>query len=178
MNPQTRRQAIAAFLKESSGPVTGADLAARFGVTRAVIVQDVALLRAREHPILATPQGYLFGHGPGASGVVTTQVAVHHGPDLSALAAELNAIVDEGAVVRDVIVEHPIYGELSGLLMLASRRDVQEFCRLMAETDAEPLSSLTDGVHLHTLEADDEAVFQRVRESLAALGVLLSDDQL
>lgn len=173
MEPQDRRQALLELLVESREPVTGTALAARFGVTRAVIVQDIAILRAAGESILATPQGYVYGAAPRSRGAYTTQVAVRHGPTVADIEAELNAMVDAGAFVRDVIVEHPLYGELRGLLMLGSRRDVAEFCSRMAAAGAEPLLTLTGGVHLHTLEADSEEVFVQVRRSLSVLGMLV-----
>lgn len=170
-----RRKAIAAALAESEHPLTGSELAARFGVTRAVIVHDIALLRAAGTPIVSTPQGYLHRPAAGDGGARRVQriFVVRHGPALSELQAELNAIVDEGAVVRDVIVEHPVYGELQGQLMLTSRRDVQNFCDKMAASKGEPLLTLTDGIHLHTVEATDEATLERVRSALQRLGILL-----
>lgn len=176
MEPQDRRRALLELLAQSREPVTGAALADRFGVTRAVIVQDIALLRAGGAAILATPRGYVHGAAPRSRGEYTTQVAVRHGPSLADIQAELNAMVDAGAFIRDVIVEHPLYGELRGLLMLGSRRDVAEFCARMEAEGAEPLLTLTGGVHLHTLEAGSEEVFAQVRRSLAALGMLVEDD--
>lgn len=176
VEPQDRRRALLELLSQSQEPITGTALAARFGVTRAVIVQDIALLRAGGASILATPQGYIYSAAPRSRGAYTTKVAVRHGATVADIEAELNAMVDAGAFVRDVIVEHPLYGELRGLLMLGSRRDVAEFCARMAAAEAEPLLTLTGGVHLHTLEAGSEEVFAQVRRSLAALGMLVQGD--
>ena len=55
-----RRQAIRKLLKKSTAPMTGAQLAETFSVTRQVIVQDMAILRAEGLPIIATPNGYLL----------------------------------------------------------------------------------------------------------------------
>jgi transcriptional regulator of NAD metabolism len=90
--------------------------------------------------------------------------------------AELNAIVDQGCTVVDVVVEHPIYGQLVGKLELSSRYDVSQFVRRSQTEDARPISSLTDGVHLHTIRCPDEAALQRVQEALRALGVLLEPE--
>lgn len=169
-----RRAALLEYLRRAGRPVTGGELAARFGVTRPVIVHDVAVLRAAGEPVIATPAGYLYGAGrtrPHAA-----QVAVRHGPAIEEIRRELTAIVDEGVLVRDVIVEHPLYGELRGLLMVASRRDVEAFCARMQATRAEPLLTLSpDGTHLHTLEADDPDAIRRAREALRRLGYLVED---
>lgn len=167
-----RRHAILEVLEEAGEPVPGHRLAARFGVTRTVIVHDIALLRAQGAPIVATPSGYVINR-PAARHV--WKVAVEHGPDLDVIRRELYAIVDQGVTVRDVIVEHPVYGELRGWLDLRSRHDVDRFCRRMAATRAEPLLTLSGGPHLHTLEADDPSAPERVAEALRRLGFLLEE---
>lgn len=85
--------------------------------------------------------------------------------------AELDIMVDNGCTVLDVIVDHPVYGELTGTLQLSSRYDVDQFIR--RANAAQPLSLLTEGVHLHTLSCPDEAAFHRVREELAKAEFLL-----
>jgi transcriptional regulator of NAD metabolism len=49
------------------------------------------------------------------------------------------------------MVEHPLYGEIRGPLMLRTQEDVLSFVTRLRESGAEPLSRLTKGVHLHTL---------------------------
>ena len=85
--------------------------------------------------------------------------------------AELQMMVDNGCTVLDVIVEHPVYGQLTGALQLSSRYDVRQF--ILRANAAQPLSLLTEGVHLHTLSCPDEAAFGRVRGELAGAGFLL-----
>lgn len=121
---QARRQAVAQALEEAVEPVSAAALAERFSVSRQIIVGDVALLRAGGTDILATPRGYLLG---GRGGGVERTVACVHAPE--EMERELNAIVDAGGEVVDVIVEHPVYGQLTGLLGVRSRYDVAEFVR-------------------------------------------------
>lgn len=70
----------------------------------------------------------------------------------------------------DVIVEHPVYGQLVGALDLRSRYDVEEFLRRSA--GAAPLSSLTEGLHLHTLLCPDDAALARVKNQLREKGFL------
>ena len=84
------------------------------------------------------------------------------------------AIVDAGGEVVDVIVEHPVYGQLTGLLGVRSRYDVAEFVRRVEEHGARPLSALTGGIHLHTVRCPDEKTFRRVRKSLEAENFLLN----
>ena len=93
---------------------------------------------------------------------------------ISNMERELNAIVDAGGEVVDVIVEHPVYGQLTGLLGVRSRYDVAEFVRRVEEHGARPLSALTGGIHLHTVRCPDEKTFRRVRKSLEAENFLLN----
>jgi biotin operon repressor len=54
-----RRQALLHLLQTAPAPLRGADLAAQLGVSRQIVAQDIARLRAAGHPLLATPDGYL-----------------------------------------------------------------------------------------------------------------------
>ena len=170
MHAQDRRQAILDTLRRSGGPVSASALAEQFSVSRQIIVGDIALLRAAGAEISATPRGYIIL--PAATGL-TRQVACQH--DAAGMEAELNTMVDNGGTVVDVIVEHPVYGQLTGPLQLSNRYDVAQFLSRCAQSEARPLSALTEGIHLHTLSCSDEAAFNRVREALRALGVLLED---
>ena len=168
MRAEERRQAIEEILRKSAQPISAGTLAARFSVSRQIIVGDIALLRAAGADISATPRGYVIQHSP--EGLVR-QVAVHH--DAAGMEAELNAMVDQGCTVLDVIVDHPIYGQLTGPLQLSSRYDVSQFIARCARAEARPLSDLTGGIHLHTLSCPDEAAFQRVQAALRDMSVLL-----
>ena len=168
MRAEERRQAIRELLQNSKQPVSASALAARFAVSRQIIVGDIALLRAAGAEISATPRGYVILRE--TAGLVR-QVAVQH--DAAGMEAELNAMVDQGCTVLDVTVEHPVYGQLTGPLQLSNRHEVAEFLRRCSQSDARPLSDLTEGIHLHTLSCPDEGAFQRVRAALAELGVLL-----
>ena len=81
-------------------------------------------------------------------------------------------IVDNGGKIRDVIVEHPVYCELRGTLMLCSRREIEEFMDKLRNSGAAPLSSVTGGVHLHTIEVPSLAVLQRIEAELDNRGIL------
>ena len=169
MQAKVRREAILNTLRSARQPVSAGSLAAEFSVSRQVIVGDIALLRAAGAEISATPRGYVIEKTE--TGIIR-KVAACHG-SAQAMEAELNAIVDQACTVVDVIVEHPIYGQLTGPLDLSSRYEVSQFIARSAET--QPLSLLTEGIHLHTLSCPSEAAFQRCVEHLRALGVLLED---
>ncbi|MHB1421110.1 MAG: 3H domain-containing protein [Bacillota bacterium] len=170
MHAFKRREEIIKMLDQTGEPVTGSELAQSLAVSRQVIVQDIALLRAAGEKILATPQGYLLGRGLAGDRVIRT-FACQHGMD--GMLAELEIMVDHGGRVMDVIVEHPLYGELRGLLMLNSRRDVERFMYNIQESNAKPLSALTQGVHLHTVEAPATDNFISMELALKKAGILL-----
>ncbi len=171
MTQEERRDKILKLLDEATNPLTGAYLSSVLGVTRQIIVGDVAVLRARGAQIIATPQGYLL-HTPKLGTMHRSTIAVRHGGDNDTIAHELNLIVDLGGTVLDVTVEHPLYGELTALLQLSSRADVGKFVQKMKELQGEPLSTLTDGYHLHSIEAPGRQVMAAILDALRQAGYL------
>ena len=170
MTAEERRTAILKILAQSSQPVSASTLAGRFGVSRQLIVGDVALLRAGGASIVAAARGYLLRRE--REGLLRQTACRHRAQDME---RELNIMVDNGCTVLDVIVEHPVYGQLTGALQLSSRYDVQQFIR--RSNAAQPLSLLTEGVHLHTLSCPGEDAFARVTEELDRAGFLLKRDE-
>lgn len=168
MNAAQRRGRILDELKVAEGPLPAAALAQKLSVSRQIIVGDVALLRAAGEGITATPRGYVLD-AP-RPGMVATVACAHSGADME---RELTLMVDQGCTVENVIVEHPVYGQLTGPLELSSRYDVAEFIRRVRECEAQPLSALTDGVHLHRLRCPDEGALERVRAALDGAGFLV-----
>ena len=169
MGSSQRRQEIWNVLQEKTAPVSASALAEQFGVSRQVIVGDVALLRSSGKDILATPRGYVTARAP--EGIVH-RIAVRH--TVEQTGTELTLMVDNGCTVRDVIVEHPVYGEITGMLQIASRYDVSQL--LSRSRGAAPLSALTEGIHLHTLICPDEAAFTRVQNLLRKEGILFEEE--
>ena len=108
MNGQERRDAIVTELTGAVKPVSGSALARAVGVSRQVVVQDIALLRADGHDIIATNRGYVLQEAQHTPTVPTRLVKVHHG--LDELGDELQTIVDMGGAVLNVIVNHRVYG--------------------------------------------------------------------
>lgn len=168
MNAAQRREALLQILQQSKEPVRAGTLAAQLGVSRQVIVGDIALLRAAGADIYASPRGYLPATAP--QGLLFTVATVH---DSAGIGEELYAMVEEGCQVLDVIVEHPIYGQITAPLQLRNHSDVDHFVKSLESKEAPPLSSLTNGIHLHTLCCPDEKTLQRVRERLRKLHFLL-----
>jgi transcriptional regulator of NAD metabolism len=170
MDASERRELIKEILTNADSPITGSELAAKFKVSRQIIVQDIALLRAAGMEILATPQGYMLVTALMSTRILRTFAVKHNFEELE---RELNIFVDNGAKVLDVVVEHPLYGELKGMLMLSSRRDVEDFMKNLKKANAHPLSVLTEGVHLHTVEADRAQTLEMIARDLKEAGILL-----
>ncbi len=175
MTNEERRAAILRMLLESHSPVTGAQLSEIFGVTRQVIVADIAILRARNQPIVATTQGYVILQSAPLT-TVRQAVAARHSASAEDLRDELYTIVDNGGTVLDVTVEHPVYGEITGTLRLSSRVEADMFIAKLTQAGAEPLLVLTGGLHLHTIEGKDHGVIAGVLQALAAKGYLADED--
>ena len=164
MTAEKRKELIMQQLHGTDQPISAAALAKLCGVSRQVVVGDIALLRAGGTDIAATPRGYVLTRED--SGILCRVACCHAGTDME---RELNIMVDQGCTVLDVIVEHPIYGQLTGPLQLSSRYDVSQFVARCTR----PLSALTEGIHLHTLSCPDAAAFDRVCRILKEMDILL-----
>jgi hypothetical protein len=164
-----RRRRLMEWMRTQGKAVPGSVLARHLRVSRQCLVQDVAILRAAGEEILSAPQGYrLPGTRPSEHRAI---LACRHAPERTE--EELQVLVDHGVRVLDVVVEHPLYGELRGTLMVESRADVQDFLAKWRSENATLLSSLTSGVHLHTVEAHKPEMIERAKAQLAARGILL-----
>ena len=170
MEAASRRQAILDRLRSADRPVSASALAAGLNVSRQIIVGDIALLRAGGAEISATPRGYVL---PRATDGITRTIACRH--TLAQTGQELDILVDNGCTVLDVIVEHPVYGQLTGQLQISSRYDVEQFLARIRDSDAAPLCMLTGGLHLHTLCCPNEDAYTRACAALKAAGLLLDD---
>lgn len=170
MEAASRRQAILDRLRTADRPVSASALAAGLNVSRQIIVGDIALLRAGGAEISATPRGYVL---PRATDGITRTIACRH--TLAQTGQELDILVDNGCTVLDVIVEHPVYGQLTSQLQISSRYDVEQFLARIRDSDAAPLSMLTGGLHLHTLCCPNEDAYTRACAALKAAGLLLGD---
>lgn len=168
MTAEARRQEILAELGRATEPVSATALAEKYGVTRQVIVADVALLRAAGNQIRAEHKGYLLEHPIGE-----LQIPIVCKHPKSAVTDEFYAIVDNGGRVLDVQVEHAIYGIISAKLSITSRYDADEFVRAADSSSVSQLSDLTGGVHIHTIAAKDEETFERIKKQLKELGILV-----
>ena len=147
---EERRTELLSLLKNAKQPLTGTDLAKHTNVSRQVIVNDINLLKARNEPLLATSQGYLYMHHVQQQ-KITRKIVCSHAP--TEAKEELFILVDCGVTVESVIVEHPVYGEIIASIMVSNRLEVEHFVKRVEESNALYLSALTDGTHLHVISA-------------------------
>lgn len=172
MEGNERRKKILSCLQDSELPINGTSLAKKFNISRQVIVQDIAILRAENHPILSTNRGYLIQK---TSFIHHRTFCVKH--DWNQMETELKTIVDYGGQVKNTTVEHDIYGQISVEMYLKSRRDVEELIEQFKLTNSLPLTSLTGGVHFHTVIADSEEELDKIEEALKKLGISVELDE-
>lgn len=168
MNSEERRNLILQRLQQSNEPISAIQFAKEFSVTRQIIVADIALLRAMGYSIFAAHKGYKIDS---IKAEQIRRIVVKHGKN--DVADEFYAIVDNGGKVLDVIVEHSVYGKISVELNISSRYDADEFVRKINETQANPLSLLTEGLHIHTIVVENEQMFSRIKGKLSDLGILI-----
>lgn len=167
-----RKESLIQLLKETQKPLNGQSLAEHFHVTRQIIVQDIALLRANGAPILSTNRGYIYKENKANPFVHKLFKVKHKEEDME---QELLAIVDNGGRVQNILIDHPVYGEIETLLKLSCRRDVEHFLNQANSSDFRPLSELTDGIHYHLVEAENKQDLHYIEEALDKLGYLVKD---
>ena len=168
MDGKERRQKLITLMEESDGPISGEKLAGLLGVSRQVIVQDMALLRAQRMQILSTYKGYFLDAAVKEQYVRIFRV--HH--DTEHTLDELQLIVDYGGKVLDVFVEHPLYGQIRADLMIANRMEAKQFVEQMEAHEAHPLKLLTDDCHYHTVVAGSEEQLDLIEQELKMRGYL------
>lgn len=168
MDGEQRRKEIIDVLRMTKVPVSGAFLGKKFNVSRQVIVQDIALLRAQCPDIISTHRGYILTQ----PAYVSRVFKVNHCRDQ--IEDELNRIVDAGARAVDVFVRHAIYGKIEAELNVFSRRDVRLFVDKVVNHGVKPLTDITGGEHYHTVEAASESILDEVEEALREAGILLA----
>lgn len=172
MDAGQRREEVKRLIQQAGQPVSASRLARRLSVSRQVIVGDVALLRAMGSDIIATARGYIIPDTGRTGRYIGKLVCNHSAADTK---DELYTIVDLGGKVMDVIVEHHLYGELSGQLNLSSHKDVDAFLIQAQQSGVHLLSELTGGVHLHTVSCRDAGTFADIKAVLDGRGFLYSE---
>ncbi len=160
MKPEERRDAIVRTLQASSKPVSATRLSEMFEVSRQIIVQDIALIRAGGVTVTALSRGYVLEQRGSCQRVFKL---CHSDEDTE---RELNLIVDAGGTVKDVFVFHKVYGTVRAEMGISSRLHVARFLQDVASGKSGFLKNVTAGYHYHTVCADHEAVLDLIEQLL------------
>lgn len=171
MKANQRRNEIINILCSEKDAISGTELANRLNVSRQVIVQDIALLRANNKNILSTTKGYML-YETNNEREKRVYLVQHTNEQIE---DELNTFVDNGGRVLDVFVDHEIYGTINVDLIINNRLDVKNFVNMVAQEKTTTLMGLTKGVHYHTVEADSEESFNAIESALKQKGYLICE---
>ena len=162
MTGADRRKKLIFLMRESEQPLSGTQLGQVTGVSRQVVVQDIALLRTEGYPIVSTAKGYLK--------CATRVLKVCHTNEQ--VEEELTTIVDLGGTVLNVMVNHRVYGRVEAALNIRNRRDVQGFLNDLRTGKSVPLLNVTSGYHFHKISAESEEVLDEIEHALQKKGFL------
>lgn len=178
MTGEERRSEIINTMRQTKTPISGSALARKFQVSRQVIVQDIALLRASNVEIDSTSRGYRLAETDSKPEMrERTETAVRRVFQVchtdEQIEDELNTIVDMGGKALDVFVDHNVYGAIRADLSIFCRRHVREFVENISAGTSVPLKNLTSGVHYHTVEADSEEILDLIEKELDKKGYLM-----
>lgn len=168
MEGEERRESIKMLLTKSEEPITGSKLAKTYSVSRQVIVQDIALLRAKGCKIISTSNGYMIYE---TKKEFTKLLAVKHSKEQ--IREELETIVDFGGTIVNVMVVHPVYGELTANIMISSRKHIDDFLEKLQNNESVPLMRLKNGEHYHLIKASNPKILELVEEELKLKGFLM-----
>lgn len=155
-----RRKKILSMLRETSAPLSGSVLGEETGVSRQVIVQDIALLRGEGNHIVATTKGYTLNELKQSVRVFK----VYHTDEQTE--EELTSIIDMGGSVLDVMVNHRVYGKMTASLNINNRRDIKVFMNQLKTGKSTPLLNLTSGYHFHRVATDSEEILDEIEKML------------
>ncbi|MBN2899368.1 MAG: transcription repressor NadR [Clostridia bacterium] len=158
-----KKEQVLELLRNATAPIKGHELAESLEVSRQAIVQYIAIIRASGINVIATRLGYMIPKLPEHEDSIKTIYSTHRN---EAIQEELEIIVDMGGTVLDVIVEHPVYGEIICPLNIKSRYDISNFVAQLEKYSAKPLSILTGGEHRHTIEVPNEEVYALIIKKL------------
>ena len=170
MTGEERRLGILNKLQETDTPLSGTALAKAFHVSRQIIVQDIALMRAENRSIVSTNKGYLLRTQKDANTQPKRVFFVKHHNDQ--VFDEFKTILELGGKVLDVAVEHELYGQIRVELLIETKADAADFHERLLACRDNPLKVLTDDCHYHTVAAPSERLLDYIEEDLRRKGYL------
>ena len=167
---EQRRTEIRRMLQQAQQPLTGTALAGALHVSRQVIVQDIALMRAEQLPIVSTNKGYLLGPDAVRASLPKRVFFVRHTTEQ--VLEEFMAVIDLGGRILDVSVEHDLYGPIRADLLIENAQDAADFAERLGACRDNPLKVLTDDCHYHTVTAPSEKLLDLIEAELRSRGFL------
>ena len=170
MTGTERREAIICKMQEDNVPLSGTKLASIYGVSRQVIVQDIALIRAAGYDVISTNKGYIL-NTPVENKIVERVFKVIHSDEQ--MEDELCSIVDLGGCIVNTMINHKVYGHLEAPLNIKSRRNVADFMKDIRSGKSSPLKNVTSGYHYHTITADSEETLDLIEKMLREKQILV-----
>ena len=171
MTGNQRRNEILKMLREQGAPLSGTALAKAFGVSRQVIVQDIALIRAENHTILSTNKGYICRKENTAITQPKRVFYLRHTTEQ--VLDELMTVLELGGSILDVAVEHELYGQIRVDLLIETAQEAADFSQRLLSCRDNPLKVLTDDCHYHTVAAPSEKLLDLIQQELATKGFLV-----
>ena len=171
MTGEMRRTKILDMLKSQHTPISGAALAKQFHVSRQVIVQDIALMRAEDHWILSTNKGYVYRTEESDDTQPKRVFWVKHSTEQ--VLDEFMTILELGGKILDVAVEHELYGQIRVDLLIETVQDAHDFVARLAKCKDNPLKVLTDDCHYHTVAAPSKKLLDLIEQELNEKGILV-----
>ena len=169
MKAADRRKAIVNLLLSSTDAISGSKLSEEFGVSRQIIVQDIAVLKGMEYDILSTHNGYIIQKSPLKERVFK----VYHTTEETE--NELKTIVSLGGTVIDVFVWHKVYGKMAAPLNIFSDLHVKQFIEGVRSGKSIELMNITGGYHYHTIRAESEEILDKIEEALKIKGYIAAE---
>ena len=166
MKAQERRKTIINILLSEDKPIPGGELSEKCGVSRQIIVQDIAVLKGQGFDILSTHNGYLVQKSPFKDRVFKVKHSTDQTED------ELSTIVELGGTVVDVFVWHKVYGKMSAPLNIFSELQIKQFIEGIRAGKSTELMNITGGYHYHTVRAEKEKTLDLIAEVLSKKGYI------
>lgn len=168
-----RRNKMIKDLEKNTTPISGGKFSKLYDVSRQVIVQDIALLRASGYEIISTNRGYVLNKVNKQEEVKQRIFHVEHSEEN--LEDELKSIIHHGGKIVDVFIKHEVYGQILVELQLETLKEVENFLIKLKNKKSTPLYKLTNGEHFHTIEAKNESILDEIEIELKTKGYLIKE---
>lgn len=169
MKSAERRKGIIALLASEKKAISGSDLAAKFGVSRQIIVNDISHLKECGYEIISTHHGYVFQSSPQKQRVFKLKHTTEQTRD------ELSTIIGLGGTVENVFVWHKVYGKIEASLNIFSHLGIERFIDGVRSGKSTELMNITGGYHYHTVRAENEETLDAIEEALSSKGYIVPE---